>query len=156
MIFLPWIRKKGGEAMSKYLASFTPYNVKSSLIYITGYESRKLSGYIENPYFPQEQYFDNLVEFLLIMDNLCDEICYPQRATESRSFVKSSEEHSVEAKAPQKREKAIATFKLNILFRQNSSWQGSVLWMEKQIDAQFRSVLELIMLMDSVLSSETK
>lgn len=142
--------------MSKYLASFTPYNVKSSLIYITGYENRKLSGYVENPYFLQEQYFDNLIQFLLVMDNLCDETSYPQRATESRSFVKSSDERCVETKAPQKRGKAIATFKLNILFRQNSSWQGSVLWIEKQIEAQFRSVLELVMLIDSVLSSEEK
>ena len=47
----------------------------------------------------------------------------------------------------------MATFKLSILFRQNSSWQGSVLWLEEDSEAQFRSALELVKLVDSVLTS---
>ena len=47
----------------------------------------------------------------------------------------------------------MATFKLSILFRQNSSWQGSVLWLEEDSEAQFRSALELVKLIDSVLTS---
>lgn len=141
--------------MAKYLASFTPYQVKSSLIHITGYEGGRLSGYVENPYFEQDKYFDNLIQFLFIMENLCDDISYPQRANESRSFFKGTSEQTAHSTpAPAQRGRAIATFKLNILFRQNSSWQGSVMWLEKQTDAQFRSALELVMLMDSVLVSQ--
>ena len=44
------------------------------------------------------------------------------------------------------------TFAVRILFRQNASWQGSVTWLEGNREESFRSVLELIFLMDSALS----
>ncbi|MBE6598234.1 MAG: hypothetical protein E7638_02190 [Ruminococcaceae bacterium] len=46
----------------------------------------------------------------------------------------------------------LATFTVRILFRQNTSWQGYLMWMEKGREESFRSVLELIFLMDSALS----
>lgn len=140
--------------MSKYLASFTPYDVKQSLVRVTGYDNKCISGYIENPYFENPRYFDNLTQFFLIMENLCDEISYPQRTNESRALVPGlGGLPDFKPQNGEKGERAIASFRLNILFRQNSSWQGSVLWLEKQSDAQFRSALELVLLMDGVLSS---
>ena len=46
----------------------------------------------------------------------------------------------------------LATFQLRVLFRQNASWQGSLIWVDQRMDAQFRSVLELVRLMDSALT----
>ncbi len=43
---------------------------------------------------------------------------------------------------------------MRILFRQHTSWQGVAVWMEKKLERKFRSVLELIMLMDSALRRE--
>ena len=40
---------------------------------------------------------------------------------------------------------------VRILFRQNASWQGSVLWREGGQEERFRSALELVLLMDSAL-----
>ncbi|MCI9263720.1 MAG: hypothetical protein HFF06_04025 [Oscillospiraceae bacterium] len=48
----------------------------------------------------------------------------------------------------------LATFDIRILFRQNSSWQGSVLWQEGDREESFRSVLELVLLMDSAMDVE--
>ena len=141
--------------MPRYLSAFTPYKVKSSLIYVTGYEDRRLCGYISNPCFPGDRYFDNLSQFLIIMDNLCDEINYPQRTNDCRSFdalIPTAKKYDVPAD-PKDRPAPMATFKLSILFRQNSSWQGSVLWLEEDSEAQFRSALELVKLIDSVLTS---
>ena len=45
----------------------------------------------------------------------------------------------------------IATLRIRILFREHYSWQGSLLWEEQQQEATFRSVLELIQLLDEVL-----
>ena len=50
--------------------------------------------------------------------------------------------------------KPLATFRVSVLFRQNASWQGTLLWTERAVDAQFRSVLELIRLLDSALTEE--
>lgn len=44
-----------------------------------------------------------------------------------------------------------ATFVIQVLYRQNSTWQGSITWVEKQKTQRFRSTLEMIKLMDDVL-----
>lgn len=41
-----------------------------------------------------------------------------------------------------------ATFLVRIQYRQNSSWQGTIQWLEEKKTKQFRSELELIMLMN--------
>ena len=46
------------------------------------------------------------------------------------------------------------TFLVKILNQQNSTWQGSITWMEEQKTEYFRSALELIKLIDGVLEGE--
>ena len=46
------------------------------------------------------------------------------------------------------------TFLLNIQNRQNSTWQGSVTWVEKQNKQHFRGALELIKLIESALDED--
>ena len=43
---------------------------------------------------------------------------------------------------------------MRVLFRQHASWQGELLWLEKDARQSFRSALELITLMDSALRAE--
>ena len=47
-----------------------------------------------------------------------------------------------------------ATFALSVRFRQHSSWQGYVTWLDKGQKQNFRSVLELIFLVDSALREQ--
>ena len=44
---------------------------------------------------------------------------------------------------------ALATFHLQVLYRRNSSWQGKLAWTEQDQAQSFRSVLELITLIES-------
>ena len=44
-----------------------------------------------------------------------------------------------------------ASFELDILFRQNYSWQGRLKWPEAGKEAVFHSVLELIFLLESAI-----
>ena len=80
-----------------------------------------------------------------------DEMGLPKAFTETRVFTAPA---ALSAGSPEKREYAgkEATFALRILFRQNSSWQGSITWLEGKQERSFRSVLELILLMDNALS----
>ena len=48
------------------------------------------------------------------------------------------------------------TFEINVRFRQNASWQGQILWVEKNLKQNFRSVLEMLKLMDEALSDEAR
>ena len=45
----------------------------------------------------------------------------------------------------------MATFVVHVMYRQHSTWQGSVTWAETGEKANFRSALELIKLMDSAV-----
>ena len=44
------------------------------------------------------------------------------------------------------------TFEISVKFRQNATWQGQILWAEKNVKQNFRSVLEMLKLMDNALS----
>lgn len=43
------------------------------------------------------------------------------------------------------------TFIVKIINKQNSTWQGSITWVEEQKTQNFRSALELIKMIDGVL-----
>ena len=47
------------------------------------------------------------------------------------------------------------TFLVKILYRQNNSWQGEVVWAETNERRYFRSALELIRLIDSAAPGES-
>lgn len=42
-------------------------------------------------------------------------------------------------------------FELEILFRQNFSWQGRLKWLQEGKEATFRSVLELMVILETIL-----
>ena len=46
-----------------------------------------------------------------------------------------------------------ATFVVHVMYRQNATWQGSVLWEEAQERQNFRSALELIKLIAGALET---
>lgn len=48
------------------------------------------------------------------------------------------------------------TFIVNVKYRQNATWQGTVTWVEEKKKASFRSLLELIKLMDSAIESTSQ
>lgn len=85
----------------------------------------------------EEQSFMGLDQFLLTMDALMDS------AEDSGAPV----EQSGAVWHPGK----IATFKLQVLFRRNASWQGSVMWLETRHEENFRSVLELMSIINQAL-----
>lgn len=47
-----------------------------------------------------------------------------------------------------------STFVVHITQSENASWQGQVTWADKNITKNFRSALELIKLIDSVVRTE--
>ena len=49
----------------------------------------------------------------------------------------------------EKRASSKATFVVKVLYRQNATWQGTVQWVEKNLERPFRSELELLQLMNS-------
>ena len=79
----------------------------------------------------------------------------PQASVRSRRFGagrKNAERASIaEELLPKPDQEAIATFAVKVLFRQGANWQGKLAWTEGNTEMAFRSVLEMVKLMDSAL-----
>lgn len=48
----------------------------------------------------------------------------------------------------------LATFVVHVKNRQYSTWQGEVVWADKNVKKTFRSALELLKLIDSAMEDE--
>ena len=98
--------------------------------------------------------FRSLTQMIVGIEDELDSANFPQSFNAVRSFfdvqregVKATEESKI-------RTGSRATFVVKILFRQHTSWQGTITWIGKKVEQPFRSVLELILLMDSALTTE--
>ena len=75
----------------------------------------------------------------------------PQSYTKPRTFSPLAPRTERDAQPPAIRRGEKATFEVRVLFRQHTSWQGVIIWLERNAEQSFRSVLELVLLMDSAL-----
>lgn len=126
---------------------------RATTVCVDAYRHRVLTGRLYNPALPPEgRRFESLVEFLLVMEELLNEMHFPQSFTAMRSFRGPQARASVPA-GDRMEAGQLATFTVSVFFRQNASWQGSVSWLETGREESFRSVLELILLMNSALET---
>ena len=145
--------------LSEIKANFKPLydEPRSILVCVDSYEDKLMSGRIVNMFLGDECRFNNLMQLLLIVEDMLSDSHYPQSFTGQRRFSKNRNEKKEPANPSGKPSSAaptgeVATFSLRILFRQHATWQGSLFWMEKDQSEDFRSVLEIIYLMDDALS----
>lgn len=95
--------------------------------------------------------FHGLCQLLMEVNKNLDQENFPQAFAELRKFQKPSKQTDSLLASTNQSSGAVATFSIRILFRQNASWQGSVTWLEGKQEVFFRSVLELMVLMDNAL-----
>ena len=100
------------------------------------------------------QSFPSLSRFLVMMEDMLELNCEPQSDTIHRSFSALLLPPGSGMDSASIRRGALATFELQLLFRQHTSWQGVLFWKEQRREQSFRSVLELILLMDSALREQ--
>lgn len=71
-------------------------------------------------------------------------------------WVEMTEPTKKKAEARKRVKKTGCTFVLEIKDTQSQSWQGKIKWIEGQKEETFRSVLEMITLLDSVVQTDKK
>lgn len=141
------------------------------------YSMEQQKGRIYHLYSGEPVTFCTLPEAFKKMDDLYDDIDFPQAATRIRSFRVDERKRKTsdigddtlpdwtENRKRQVREAAAlekvlehrgtgATFIIRVKYRQNSSWQGEVTWVDGKKKKYFRSALELMKLLDSALEPE--
>ena len=125
----------------------------------------EIGGKIYNRYSKEPEEFDNVVQMIRNLENFYNRISFPQSSMQLREFTK--EEIICNQEQEEFREfldedflldrKGIyATFLVAVRFRQNATWQGEIYWMEKKKEEKFKSVLELLILIDNILFMKDK
>ena len=129
---------------------------RTTMVCIDSYENRIPVGRFYNRYYPEGVRFESLIDLLKKMEDMLDRMQFPQSFSAVRTFSVSQEKRANPATEAFHRDGTIATFAVKVLFRQNASWQGSVAWLEGEMEESFRSVLELISLIDSAAGAGGK
>ena len=125
---------------------------------IDDHEAHNLQGRAYHKAGKEPIRFRDISAMILEADEILESLGCPQAAMEARTFGKKRAKATVRKKVEtvihdngtdQKGEKA--TFIVQVQYRQNATWQGNVVWAERNEKKPFRSALELIKLMDSAL-----
>ena len=114
-------------------------------------------GRLYHRYAPTPILFAGAEQLLLAAESLFDTWNYPQPGLLARSFSPRPAKRGNTRMDRQPIERLSehaggrATFTVQVTYRQNATWQGTVTWLGEGKQSHFRSALELIKLMDSAL-----
>lgn len=127
-------------------------DARTFLLYIDSYENDVPVGRFYHPSGGEGDVFHSLTQLLLKLEQSMDEEEMPQSFQKVRTFAPFRGYWGTGTVSGQMGRKA--TFAVNILFRRNASWQGSLVWLDEKKTQPFRSVLEFISLLNSALQKE--
>ena len=121
----------------------------------------QLAGELYHSYRLDAIPFANIEQMIFHMEELYDLLKFPHPSTNNRSFVPSEKPHEIMHErnrimsddALLSKHGDIGTFIVRVQHRQNSSWQGRITWMEEDKTLYFRSIWEMIKLIESAVDT---
>lgn len=129
-------------------------------ICVDGNSDGEMVGRLYHCYAKEPWRFANVVQLVSLMEMLYDGISFPQASTSTRHFMEpEKKEKTVHEKVRPQKEIIMyrgekGTFITYVQYRQNSAWQGDVVWMEQEIKETFFSALEFIKILNNALTEE--
>lgn len=120
----------------------------------------EIGGRIYHFYEKTPQKFDNVVQLLRHMEALYNSLRFPEASVALRDFAEERTRKApggewkkvLDRETVMKQRGECATFYVYVQYRQNATWQGTIVWKEKEREKEFRSALELIILLDNALA----
>ena len=133
------------------------------VICIDGADGASELGRLYNCYSREPDRFEDPYQLLLMMEQVMEKINYPQSSVALRRYGKQGAAEYARHDRPDKvieqtellnyrGEKA--TYAVRVQYRQNATWQGEIVWLEKNEVRNFTSELEMLKLMDNMRSDE--
>lgn len=150
LVFDSLIYTFGAEVGKRMQKRYWENEYRDILICVDRYKNRIPKGHLVHPSLGRAVQFYGVIQLLRIVESLLDELRFPETFSCLRKFQPLMEE-PLQPAAVTPDKGLSATFRLRILFRQNSTWQGTVQWLEGKRDTSFRSTLELLFLLDNAL-----
>ena len=117
----------------------------------------EVSGRLYHCYSEKPIMFSNIIELIREAEKLFDTIAFPQASTKTRSLVEKDDKPAVQVQRPDKvfmpnevvqYSGLLGSFVTNVRFRQNSTWQGEICWVEAGKTLQFSNTLDFIRVID--------
>ena len=127
---------------------------RTTTICIDSYDNSVPVGRFYNQCSPDGIRFHGAIDLIKKMETILDQIGSPQSFSCVRSFAEKPSVSMITADQKIIHTGNVATFTTKVLFRQHTSWQGSITWQEGKCEEAFRSVMELLLLIDSAISSK--
>ena len=116
-----------------------PCQSREAFVTVTSYRSGIMDAYLQHPRLEGKAVrIQSLAQLILMLDALLDMEYCPGSPL---PLVAGEEGGS-----------RMADFRIQILFREHYTWQGKLVWQDEDQEAVFRSVLELIQLIDEILA----
>ena len=120
-------------------AAPSPCRTNDAILLVQSYRAGAMTGQVMHSRLPCPRPFQSLPQLLLLLEELLER---------QEGLVHSQ---ALEPPDPEAAGR-IATLRIQVLFREHYSWQGRIVWEEKRKEAVFRSVLELIRILDEILA----
>lgn len=121
---------------------FAPVNSNEFVVSVDE-ATPQIQGTIYHRSLPEGVWFDNAVTFALTIEDVLD--CMDKaNSSDCRQTSFAGRSHAGR----------LATFRLDIMFRQHCSWQGKMTWVERGVEMKFRSFLELLLATVDILSND--
>lgn len=110
-----------------------------AVLLVTDYQAGQLSGQLIHPRLEGPKRINSVPHLVLALDEI---LLREDGMVSYHAFEQTGYEEI----------RRIATLRIRILFQEHHTWQGSVQWEEERKEAAFQSVLELIQILDEILS----
>lgn len=137
-----------------------PSTISKLFITIDSYDGCNAQGKVCSAFDNRTVRFLNLWELARWTDKLFNEYDFPQASHEYRSFFDEKQAQAIKDKefsceiGTEMQSGKLATFIVHVQFRQNTTWQGAVQWIEQKSTQRFRSAFELLRMVDEALKSD--
>lgn len=115
-----------------------PCGSREAIVTVLSYSNGVMDGYLQHPRLEQKEKIQSLSQMILLLNTLVDLEGCPNS---SLPLIHKEQE----------RDSGKSVFRIQVLFRENYSWQGRLIWQNEDREAVFRSVVELLQLFDEIL-----
>jgi len=136
---------------------------------IVSFEGGLIKGELYSQYLEAPYVFYDLLRMIEKMEEIFDSKGFPQAFLKPRTFdgagraVRKNKllknctmKDIMDLKTLEGPDGVKCTFEIAVRFRQNATWQGQITWAEKNLKQNFRSVLEMLRLMDEALMEDVR
>ena len=133
-------------------------------ICVNGREHGEIQGVFYHYFSEEPVVFHSILDLIRGMEDLFEELIFPQSSTKSRSFLEKEEilmfrqgrrDKEIGWDELLSHKGALGTFVTCVKFRQKSTWQGEFFWKEKGQKVFFLSALEFIRQLERAVNQDS-